>query len=91
MTIDEKKKEEMQRLNTKKPSRGKSKSERSRLGNNYLSEVHSMVKHLAKDKKDSYSTHEHPIKEESTSSKVQSNTSMGSYNSNYDKIIREAQ
>ena len=47
-----------------------------------------MVKHQAKDKKDSYSTQDQPIKEESTSSKLKSNTSMGNYNNNYDKTIR---
>ena len=49
--VDEKKKLELERLNTRQPPRGKSKSEAIKMGNNYLYEAKSLARHDLKDKK----------------------------------------
>ena len=42
--VDEKKKLELEKLNTKAPSKTKSKSERFNMGNSYLKEIRSILK-----------------------------------------------
>lgn len=42
--IDEKKRQELEKLNAKRENRSKSKSERWKLGNNYLTEILSKIK-----------------------------------------------
>ena len=42
--VDEKKKLELEKLNTKAPSKTKSKSERFNMGNSHLKEIRSILK-----------------------------------------------
>ena len=87
ITIDSNKKLELEKLNHKPDNPAKSIEEIKSIGNNYLQELKSKLKHIRK--KENYSTREESQEKSRSAEKIKSNTSMSHYDR--DHVLSQTQ